>query len=110
MFESITEIKQANAARGFHFFDRDTLRFFASRISTTVYPTPNGAYFVTSEKSGFDDPTRTYTVRFCSSAKPRRGEIHTVGNGFNGYASRSGAHKAAQRLAADANRNATKSK
>lgn len=97
MFHSIDEIRQANAARGHHFFDRDTLRFFGSRIHETIYPVPGGAYFVTSEKN-FDGTERHYTVRQAYSGCGRRGEVVTV-DGFQGYASRSGAHGAAQRLA-----------
>uniref|UniRef100_A0AAU3I9F0 Uncharacterized protein n=1 Tax=Streptomyces sp. NBC_01393 TaxID=2903851 RepID=A0AAU3I9F0_9ACTN len=76
-----------------HWFDASALRFFSSRISETVYPTEGGAYFVSSERFDWQSP-RLFTVRHCTTA----GEISTVGE-FQGYASRNGAHTAAQRLA-----------
>lgn len=101
MFQSITEIKQACRARGGHWFDPDTMRFFGSRVHTPVYPTPWGAYFVTSEKES-DGAGRFYSVRSACSQGEQRGSIETAGE-FQGYASRTGAHRAAQRLAAQAN-------
>ncbi len=76
-----------------HWFDRSTLRFFSSRISEHVYPTRDGAYFVSSERFDMTTP-RLFSVRFCSDA----GAIDTIGE-FQQYASRSGAHAAAARLA-----------
>ena len=32
MFKTISEVKQANTNLGHHFFDRDTMRFFDSKI------------------------------------------------------------------------------
>lgn len=55
------DIKQANRDAGFHFFDRDTMRFFDSRILSQVYSGPGGVFFVTSER-GPAGP-RGYTVR-----------------------------------------------
>jgi hypothetical protein len=43
-------IRDANARAGFHFFSRDTMRFFASRIERPVYQGPGGIFFVTSEQ------------------------------------------------------------
>ena len=53
-----------NAHRG-HWFDRDTLRFFRSRISEEVYQGPGGVFFVSSEQftSGNYSEPRRYTVR-----------------------------------------------
>lgn len=46
-----------------HFFDKDTMRFFKSRL-TSMYGSKNGEfYFVTSEKKSFSDDTRTWTLR-----------------------------------------------
>lgn len=52
---------------GSHFFDKDTMRFFRSRVDYHVYAGVDGWYFVTSEKhvshySGINEP-RLYTVR-----------------------------------------------
>lgn len=61
---TINEIKAANRELGHHFFSRDTLRFFASRVYNDVIECADGAcLFVTSEKRGFEDFTRVYTVR-----------------------------------------------
>lgn len=53
---------------GSHFFSRDTMRFFSSRLLEGVYPDgdskamPGAAfYFITSE--AYDDAPRHYTVR-----------------------------------------------
>lgn len=55
---TIEQIKSANAAAGFHFFEPDTLRFFRSRIGSKVY---GGRFFVTSEEG--PSGGRRYTVR-----------------------------------------------
>lgn len=115
---SLTQVKQAVTS---HFFDKDTMRFFGSRVSETVYPTADGTYFVTSERDkpvylssglslGAWDGQRRYTVRYCA-AKPqkvtRNGYTYTVQRGelvetsedaFGRYSSWSGAHSAAKAL------------
>lgn len=122
-FTSALEVRQAVAAAGSHFFSPDTMRGFKSRMSDTIYPTEDGAYFVTSERDrgmwlsngwtpGAWDGMRRYTVRFCA-AKPFtwthhgqeytavRGELlRTSGEDFGKYASRAGAHATAKRMAA----------
>ena len=46
-----------------HFFDKDTMRFFKSKL-TSHYGTKDGEfYFVTSEKKCFRDNTRVWTLR-----------------------------------------------
>lgn len=45
-----------------HFFDRDTMRFFRSRLCYGGRIVA-GRYFVTSEKACFDDPRRVYNLR-----------------------------------------------
>lgn len=47
-----------------HFFDKETMRFFASRLcSEFVRLSDTEALFLTSEKACFNDPKRVYTVR-----------------------------------------------
>lgn len=61
---SISEVKEKAKSCGSHFFDKDTMRFFNSRIVGNVInhsKDPRIAYFVTSEKR--DDEPRLYTVR-----------------------------------------------
>lgn len=55
---------------GSHFFDRDAMRAFRSRMDDYTYAAPDGWYFVTSEKhvahtsyASINEP-RMYTVRF----------------------------------------------
>lgn len=58
----IHEIKEANKASGYHFFDRDTIKFFHSKVFPTVYQGPGGVFFVTSEYR--DTPAdKEYKVR-----------------------------------------------
>jgi hypothetical protein len=89
---SIGAIMRANAETGSHFFDRDTMRFFGSRVLDGVI---GGRFFITGERSGFDHGSpRMYTVR---EFMPD-GSIETVGD-FNGYASPAAARRAARELA-----------
>lgn len=88
-FETIEDVKRANAACGHHFFDATTLRFFRSRIGRTLYA---GRFFVTSEQ--FEDGwPRLYTVR---EAMPD-GSIETLGK-FQGFETREAAVAAVRRL------------
>jgi len=89
MFHTITSIKLANRARGHHFFDADTMRFFRSRIGQTVH---GGRYFVTSEQFDARSP-RLYTIRRAAAD----GSISDVG-GFQGYTSSASAVRAIQKL------------
>ena len=78
----IEQIKATNAAKGYHWFEASTLRFFLSRIGRTVYEGPGGIYFVSSEQfeaSSGERAPRRYTVR---SFNPETGNINTVGQ-FN---------------------------
>jgi len=63
MFTTIAEIKTLNKKNGYHFFSKDTMRFFNSKTHRGVY---GGRYFITSEQfvstSGARRP-RMYTIR-----------------------------------------------
>lgn len=75
---TLAAIRQANRDADGHWFDRDTLRFFRSKILRTVYQGPGGVYFVSSEQ--FDDASpRRYTVR---QFDPADGSVTTFGE-FN---------------------------
>jgi hypothetical protein len=77
---------------GSHYFDRDTMRFFNSKLHK-VYPGNGISCFVTSEK--FDDTTpRKFTVRKIQGCK-----IDTVDD-FQKYGSLSTAQTAAKACAA----------
>jgi hypothetical protein len=58
---SVTEIQAAAKARGSHFFDRETMRFFRSRILPEIYKGSGGVYFVTSEQG--PNGLRRFTIR-----------------------------------------------
>lgn len=97
-FATVADIRAANRAIGHHWFDRDTVRFFGSRVGRTVY---GGRFFVSSEQ---DQPfgrfpaawngERRWTVRMADDD----GSITTVGP-FGGYRSGEEARRAAQDLA-----------
>lgn len=76
-----------------HWFDRDTMRFFRSRVAAFAYVGPAGIYFVSSERG--PDNVRRYSVReYHAFAR----DIDTVG-GFQAYASRASADRAARKAA-----------
>lgn len=77
-----------------HWFDKDTLRFFGSRISDQLFYGSKNIYFVSSEV-GPHQLKRLYTVR---QYNPETGAIETIGD-FQQYKSMSGAKSAAKRLA-----------
>lgn len=87
-YYSIEEIIQANRREGGHFFDREALRFFNSRIGSSVY---GGRFFITSEQFDRDLSPRLYTIRECIN-----GRIEEVGD-FQQYATGSQARAALKR-------------
>mgnify|MGYP001156849128 CR=1 FL=1 len=56
---TMTDIKRNNKEAGHHFFDRDTMRFFNSRIESGLYKDNT---FITSEQFDYNSP-REYTIR-----------------------------------------------
>jgi len=59
----IADIKHDMNAEGSHWWDRDTMSFFGTKVSSQVYNGPGGVYFVTSDFTGFDRISRGYTIR-----------------------------------------------
>lgn len=117
LYNSISNVEQiVEEVRrtGSHFFDRDTMRFFRSRLAPAIFvpvrldgKTRGGfkafsgpIWFVTSEQYSFDSK-RLYTVR-CYNPKARgsRPPVGTVGE-FQAHATIRQAYRAAQ-LAANA--------
>lgn len=84
-------------ARGHtHWFDRDTMRFFNSRVGSNTYPTNNPyiTLFVSSER--FDEKTkRYYSIRSYDS---QTHDIDTIGE-FQQYDSSRVANREAKRIA-----------
>ncbi len=96
---TIREIRSRNAQRGHHFFDRDTMRFFASRVLDGCYPAADGSgtYFVTSEQfrpSHGAPAARRYSVRISRLD----GSVDSVGE-FQAFATSRAARAEAKRLA-----------
>jgi hypothetical protein len=59
-FTTMDHLRRAVTASGSHFFDRDAIAFFNSRIGSTLY---GHRFFVTSEAMDHDSP-RIYSVRW----------------------------------------------
>ena len=58
-FHTIEMMRRHNICQGYHFFDKDAMRFFRSRIAPGVV---HGRVFITSEQFDYQSP-RLYTVR-----------------------------------------------
>ena len=86
---TLAEVKQKNNEAGFYFFEPETMRFFGSRVESSLYKNNT---FVTSEYSGFDRKTRAYTVRLFNE---KTCNIDDVG-GFGAYRTLAAAKEAAQ--------------
>lgn len=63
---TITDIKQRLSNGGNHFFDKDSMRFFGSRVESSLYKNNT---FITSEYTGFERTKRAYTVRYYNEQK-----------------------------------------
>jgi len=90
-YTHIEEIETANDRTGYHFFESDTKRFFASKILSTVY---HGRYFITSEQfidRDFKAP-REYTIRMAQN----NGCVDTIGYTGGGRIMRVKFHSAVQ--------------
>ena len=81
------------------YFDKDTMRFFNSRLSSKVHPSKaqDATYFVTSERHGYAD----YEPRLYSVRRIKGCTIDTVGT-FQQYQTSAQAHGAAKRFAKQA--------
>ncbi len=73
-YDTIADMATANRTAGNHWFDRDTLEWFGSKIETDVL---YGRYFVSSEQDqhGAWGGERRYTIRMCDD----RGAVHSLG-------------------------------
>lgn len=81
----IDEMAEDNRKLGQHWFDKDTMKYFKTRIYSSVRA---GRYFITSEKRGWNDEARAYTIRECVL-----GKVDTVGE-FLAYPTLAKARKA----------------
>ena len=97
-YASIADIRQQNKRAGGHWFSKDTMRFFNSKIESRK--PIDGRFFISSEqyedrRSGRRD-ARSYTVRVIDE----NGNIDTVGD-FRGFKTKAAAIKAAKALSDD---------
>ena len=97
---SMETIRRAyGLGEGRHWFDADTMRFFACRLPTYGYRAAHGDtfYFVSSEQG----PTRgrRYSVREMTRTESGEYDIDTRG-GFQAYATRAAADRVARAYAA----------
>jgi hypothetical protein len=74
MFNNITEVKAANKNKGQHFFSKDTLAFFGSKVYPELYTVAGRQFFITSEDN-FNRTKKGYTIR---EVMPD-GDIETLG-------------------------------
>jgi hypothetical protein len=94
---------------GSHFFDRETMKWFRSKVDAYTYSAPDGWYFVTSEKhesafAGINE-ARAYTVRRMSVGTLDNGsqdiQLYEL-EGFQHYATLNRARTAARLAAKEA--------
>lgn len=84
---SVDDVKRKHCG---HWFDKDTMRFFKSRLVQDVFPTDSGrVYFVSSEQG--PDNVRKFSIRCYTIAGD---DISTVGE-FNSYVTKTQALSAA---------------
>ena len=57
---TIAEMKAINKAKGYHFFDSDTMRFWGSKVHTA----PNKYRLFIESHDNFDRSAKMYSVRF----------------------------------------------
>jgi hypothetical protein len=95
-FSSIADLAEANRAAGGHWFDPESKRFFRSRIAPGLYRGQRLIWFVSSEKSGWEDSSpRKFTVRVFD---PTDAGVDSVGELF-AHRDLSSARAAARSLA-----------
>jgi len=91
---TIDDIQSAMRARGSHWWDPSSMRFFGTRVHSQVYSGPGGIYFVTSEKPPYG--SRACTVR---QYLPESAEVETIGDCAD--STKHCAHRDARELAAE---------
>lgn len=74
-YPSVPAVKAAFRSAGSHWFDKDTMAFFGSRIESGMR---FNTFFVTSEDN-FDRTERRYTVRYATSYGEGRLSMQELG-------------------------------
>lgn len=65
-YRTLADLRAANETAGMHFFDRKTMKFWKSRVESTLI---RGRYFITSEDEWCldgRDPQRIFAVRYAN--------------------------------------------
>ena len=92
--KTIADVRAAARRAGSHWFDRDTVRYWGTRVRSALY---GGRIFVTSEHN-YSRTSTCYSVRLVTVAGEDF-EIDTIG-GFQRFATVTGARNYAKRAAA----------
>jgi hypothetical protein len=69
---TISDVRRINAENGYYFFEKDTMRFFGTRIVSELYKNNT---FITSDYTGFERDKRAYSVRVFD---PKTGSVDTA--------------------------------
>ena len=69
---TMADVKKINAENGYYFFSRDTMRFFGTRIMSSLYKNNT---FITSDFTSFERNKRKFTVRVFD---PVSGSVETA--------------------------------
>lgn len=93
--DNMEAIEAAARKAGNHWFDKETMSFFDTRVSDKVYPALDGScYFVSSERFDAQSP-RLYTVRRAFYSEDGKFSIRTVGD-FQQFRISDEAHRSAE--------------
>lgn len=76
---TMADIRAANRAAGGYWFNRGNNRMFGTKYHGTPKHGPGGVFFVTSDRTGYHENGRRFTVR---EFDPMIGGISTPGHGF----------------------------
>jgi len=69
---TIADVKRINADAGYYFFSKETMRFFGTRVVSSLYQNNT---FITSDYTGFERNSRKFTVRVFNE---NTGEVKTA--------------------------------
>jgi hypothetical protein len=81
-------VKAKNYEAGQHWFSKDTMRFFNSKVPDEALKKGDNAFFI-SQEDDFDRSGKVYTIR---KANLKTGEVDTIGD-FGVITSKSEAEK-----------------
>lgn len=74
---TINAIQARMQSAGSHWWDHSSMKFFGTKVVGSVFNGPTGAYFVTTDYTGFERTTKGFTVR---KYDPAKNNIDTIGD------------------------------